>query len=192
MGNDLDSFDIKTQAVRVQTTKLFWPFSSPNSQKVAEKGGKASKSRSVHSVESFSAKSVQRIDNIKMVSKAVREAQDVMRKLVLKDKEAAHKAAEQNVRELHSNWPWQTSSHSSVSQYLNDLVAKHIKEAQAAAQAKLAAAKSAIRSSKLAAEAKVATAKAVAKREQEQKLLRAQLCGRIAHKKPLTQEQCAF
>jgi hypothetical protein len=54
-------------------------------------------------VESFSAKSVQRIDNIKMVSKAVREAQDVMRKLVLKDKEAARKAAEQNVRELHSN-----------------------------------------------------------------------------------------
>jgi hypothetical protein len=56
----------------------------------------------------------------------------------------------------------------------------------------LAAAKSAIRSSKLAAEAKVATAKAVAKREQEQKLLHAQLCSRIAHKKPLTQEQCAF
>ncbi len=114
-----------------------------------------------------------------------------MRKLVLKDKEAARKAAEENVRGLLCNLLW-TQSRSSISQYLKNLVAEHIKEAKEAVQAKLAAAKAEILRAELAKEAKAAAANAAAKRAHDLMLLRAQLCGRIAHKKPLSREQCTF
>jgi hypothetical protein len=72
------------------------------------------------------------------------------------------------------------------------LVAEHVKEAKAAAQTKIAAAKAAILRAKLAAEAKVSMAKAAAKREQEQNLLRMQLCSHVTHKKAVTREQCTI
>jgi hypothetical protein len=101
--NEVDVLEVKAPAIRDQTTQLFWPFSSPPSLKTVAIGDKSSKSHSVHSVASSSAESVERVDNTKLVSKAIREAQDVMRRLVLKDKEAARKAAEDNVSGLQNN-----------------------------------------------------------------------------------------
>ncbi len=191
MGVEHDELGVKATAVLVQTTKLFWPFSSSPSKKAAAIGIKDSKSPSLRPRASPSAESDERINNSKLESKAIREAQEVMRELVLKDREAAHKAAEENVGHLHHDWLWQTRARSSVSQYLKNLVAEHVKEAKAAAQTKIAAAKAAILRAKLAAEAKVAMAKAAAKREQEQNLLRMQLCSHVTHKKAVTREQCA-
>ncbi len=103
MGVEHDELGVKaTTAVLVQTTKLFWPFSSSPSKKAAAIGVKASKSHSLQPHASLSAESDERINNSKLESKAIREAQEVMRELVLKDRQAAHKAAEENVRNLHT------------------------------------------------------------------------------------------
>jgi hypothetical protein len=83
--------------------------------------------------------------------KAVRQAQEVMRKLVLEDKKAARKRAEETVLHCDDLASWRPLAHSCVSQYIKDLVAQHIKEAKLKAQAKLAAAKAAILKAKVAA-----------------------------------------
>jgi hypothetical protein len=117
-----------------------------------------------------------------------------MRKLVLADKKAALKAAEDDVR----RW-WRRSLQSithrafaltRVCQYLKDMVARHIREAKAAAEAKVAAANAAKLRAKLDAAARRAAAAAAARKEQEEKLLRAQLCSRASQPKPLSAEQC--
>ena len=81
-----------------------------------------------------------------------------------------------------------------VWQYLKDMVARHIREAKAAAEAKKAAARAAKLRAKLAAAAKEAltraAAAAAARKEQEEKKLRAQLCSPSSRQKPLSVQQC--
>jgi translation initiation factor 2B subunit (eIF-2B alpha/beta/delta family) len=117
-----------------------------------------------------------------------------MRKLVLADKKAALKAAEDNVRALVAA-AMQSIIHRAfaltrVCQYLKDMVARHIREAKAAAEAKVAAANAAKFRAKLDAAARRAAAAAAARKEHEDKLLRAQLCSRASQHKPLSAEQC--
>jgi hypothetical protein len=142
-------------------TQLFWPFSPSPSKKAAPAVGKASASQL-----SSAAKSSEHGTASNMDVKAVRQAQEVMRKLVMEDKKAARKRAEETVLHSHDLASWRTLAHSCVSQYIKDLVAQHIKEAKMKAQAKLAAAKAAILKAKVDAakaanlKAKVASAKA--------------------------------
>lgn len=77
-------------------TQLFWPFSPSPSKKAAPAVGKASASQL-----SSAAKSSEHGTASNMDVKAVRQAQEVMRKLVMEDKKAARKRAEETV--IHSH-----------------------------------------------------------------------------------------
>jgi hypothetical protein len=79
------------------TTKLFWPFSSSPPEKATTSAEKASTATSVHASVSASSKSAQIGRTSTMEVKAIRQAQEVMRKLVMADKKAAHQVAEDMV-----------------------------------------------------------------------------------------------
>jgi hypothetical protein len=127
-----------------------------------------------------------------------------MRKLVLADKKAALKAAEDNVRRADGGCNEYLCIYifncnrafalTRVCQYLKDMVARHIREAKAAAEAKVAAANAAKLRAKLDAAARKATVRAAAaaarRKEHEEKLLRAQLCSPASQRTPLSGEQC--
>jgi hypothetical protein len=151
------------------TTKLFWwPFSSSISKKATAAAPSAAAAPK-HVQAPSAVASANSNDDSDLEAKAVRHAQEVMRKLAREDERAARQAAKED--------------------YLNQLVAQHIRAAKAAALAKVAAAKAAAQKAVLLAKTNAALAKAAAmaaaKQQQERKLLRAQLCNAA-----LTRQQC--
>lgn len=75
---------------------------------------KASTAPSMHAVVSTSSKSAELRRTSNMEVKAIRQAQEVMRKLVMEDKKAAHEVAEDMVlRTLNDLLSW-TFAHSCI------------------------------------------------------------------------------
>lgn len=94
VGSNGNPHVVEDRAAQAQTTtKLFWPFSSWTSNKISSP---ASEKKPVQA--SRAAKSPDSNDDSKLEAKAVRHAEEVMRKLAREDEQAARKAADENVR----------------------------------------------------------------------------------------------